>query len=92
MLKVEVFPLAVFCVAVSCVLTANFIFYVILGEVNGRMAPGKQISMLFVSVRYFEVVSLHRDLFPSSRKRVVMTVVGATGLMSMLTAFFMGFP
>ena len=69
----------VFCAGVSCIVIANFIFYTILGEVNGRRAANEQIGMLFVNVRSFEVVRLHKELFPKSKKRTAMSAVAILG-------------
>jgi len=64
------------------------VFYAILGEVNGKRAPQEQIGMLFVNVRSFEVVRLHKGLFPTSRKRVIIFILGALGFALILIGFF----
>jgi hypothetical protein len=67
---------------------ANMIFYAILGEVNGKRASQEQIAMLFVNVRYFEVVRLHKGLFPASQQRVEMNILEGLGFAIGLIAFF----
>jgi hypothetical protein len=91
-LTVRILPMVLFCLGVSLIIIANFIFYAILGEVNGRRGQQEQIGMLFVNVRSFEVLRLHKDLFPTSRKRTSMIVAGFLGLALGLAAFLSGFP
>ena len=85
-LNLPIVSVVIFSVGLSCILLANFIFATILGEVNGRRGPQEQISMLFVNVRFFEVVRLHKELFPESRKRTVMYVFAALGFAAFLGA------
>jgi hypothetical protein len=79
-LNIPIVPAILFCLAISAVIAANFIFYTILGEVNGKRGPQEQISMLFVNARLFEVVALHRMFFPSSRKPAIMYATGIAGI------------
>ena len=65
------------------------IFYAILGEVNGKRAPQEQIGILFVNVRSFEVVRIHKGLFPASQKRVVMNILEGLGIALFLIAFLL---
>jgi hypothetical protein len=69
----------IFCVGISCIVIANLIFYIILGEVNDGRGPNDQIGMLFVNVRSFEVTRLHKELFPDSNKPTAMYVIGLLG-------------
>ena len=71
---------------------ANLFFYTILGEVNGRKGQQEQISMLFVNVKSFQVVKLHKEFFPTSQKRITMFVTGFLGFALGLVAFLLGFP
>jgi hypothetical protein len=77
--NVVILSVVVFCVGVSCIVIANFIFYTILGEVNGKRGQANQIAMLFVNVRSFEVVRLHKEFFPKSQKRTAMYIVAFVG-------------
>jgi hypothetical protein len=69
----------IFCAGISCIVIANLIFYIILGEVNDGRGPNDQIGMLFVNVRSFEVTRLHKELFPDSNKPTAMYVIGLLG-------------
>jgi|HubBroStandDraft_1064217.scaffolds.fasta_scaffold458106_1 hypothetical protein len=86
-LNLQVVPMVIFFVGTSCIVTANFIFYAILGEVNGRRNRNEQISMLFVNIKSFEVVRLHTELYPDSQKRTAMYVIAAVGFALMFGAF-----
>jgi len=86
-LNVSFLSIAVFCLGVSCILFANFLFYSILGEVNGRRKEEEQIGMLFVNVRSFEVVRLHKELFPGSKKRTSMYIIAIIGFLLCFGAF-----
>ena len=58
-----------FVTAVVFIIRANLIFYRILGDVNANRAANQQISFLFVSLRFGEVMSEHGKLFPRDPKR-----------------------
>jgi len=73
-------PTLFFYLAVFLVVLGNMVFYSILGEVNGKRSQTEKISMLFVNHRLFEVVRIHRELFPSSRKRLAMFTLLALGI------------
>lgn len=79
-LNIPAIPTILFCTAVSLVVIANFVFYTILGEVNGKRSPNEKISMLFVNVRLFEVIRIHKQLFPGSRKPIAMYALFALGI------------
>lgn len=87
-LNLPIILVVLFCIAISLIVMANMIFYPILGEVNGKRASQEQIGMLFVNVRCFEVVRLHKGLFPANQKRVVMNTLGGLGFAIGLIAFF----
>jgi hypothetical protein len=87
-LALPIIPAVLLCIAISLIVVANMIFYSILGEVNGKRAPQEQIGMLFVNVRSFEVVRIHKGLFPTSRKRVVMFILAGLGFALILIGFF----
>ena len=78
-LNVPIVPAIFFCLATSAIIAANFVFYTILGEVNGKREPQEQISMFFVNARFPEVVGLHKKLFPNSRKRTLMYALDIAG-------------
>ncbi len=60
-------------------MASNFIFYTILGEVNGRTPADGQISMWFVSTKLFDVLERHRELFPESQRRSQLRLCAAAG-------------
>jgi hypothetical protein len=78
-LNLPILSSVIFCTGVTFIVIANFIFYTILGEVNGRRGPNEQFGLLFVNVRSFEVVRLHKELFPDSSKRIAMYVIAFLG-------------
>ena len=71
-LNLPIVPTFIFLMGISCIIMANFIFATIFGEVNGRRVPHEKISMLFVNIRFFEVLRLHKKLFPASQKCTAM--------------------
>ena len=89
-LNLPIIPMVIFFVGISCVVMANLIFAVILGEVNGRREPDEQISMLFVNIRSFEVLQLHKELYPHSQKRTAMYLVAVVGFALMFGAVASG--
>jgi hypothetical protein len=86
-LNMPILPAIVFSSAVFLVVLANFVFYSILGEVNGKRSEQEQISMLLVGPRLFEVFDLHRNLFPASRKRAVALVLAVSGIILGFSVF-----
>lgn len=60
-------------------LASSCIFYVILGEVNGKREERNRFGMFFVSAKAAEIVRLHREFYPESGKRTLMWVMGLIG-------------
>jgi hypothetical protein len=89
-INIPILPAALFAIAVFLVVMANIVFYSILGEVNGKRSPDKQISMLFVNVKLYEVIRLHKELFPASRKRIAAVVLAGSGVALGLSIFVLG--
>ena len=71
---------------VGLIIAANFVAYVMLGEVNGRRPPGQQYSMLFYDVRFFEVWGEHKRIYPASRRRLHLVLCFLAGLFLCVTA------
>jgi hypothetical protein len=65
---------------VGLVILGSFVFYTILGEVNGRLPVDEQISMFGVNTKAFAILRQHAHLFPSSRKRSQMLWIITVGL------------
>jgi len=76
--------------AATLLMVGNFIFYTVLGEVNGRSPADRQISMWFVNTKMFFVLERHRELFPESRKRGLMRWCVAVGLLLFVATTFAG--
>ncbi len=74
-LKIPLVPAILLCSGVFFVVMANITFYSLLSEVNGGRDPRERIGMLFVNLRFFEVMRLHKQLFPVSKKRVATYVL-----------------
>ena len=72
--------------AVGIVIVANFFFYAMIGEVNGRSGPNEQLGMFGVNVRILEVFRRHKALFPTSSKRTWMLTLAVVGI----GVFFLG--
>ena len=72
--------LAIFGAAVILCVSACFLFFLILEEVNRNMPPGDQISKTAVKSRIFEVIRLHREIYPQSPKRTVVYSCFGLGL------------
>ncbi len=75
-----------FVAAVMAVLVAGFllmfsnlVFLDILNEVNLGRTPNQQIRQWFLGVRFYEVLKLHRERHPESRKRRKMWVLAILG-------------
>jgi hypothetical protein len=74
-----------FVVATVFIIRANFIFFRILDEVNANRPASQKISFLFVSLRFKQVMSEHRKLFPSDpKRRQVKISIGAGFLLILL--------
>jgi hypothetical protein len=71
--------LLIFGTGVGLVILANFVFYVMLGEVNARSPSDQQISMFGVNTKLFSIMRRHAELFPHSRKRVQMMTFFCAG-------------
>ena len=68
------------------ILACLFVFW-ILEDVNRKRVPGDQISRHSLRVRLFEVVRLHKELHPESRKRVVVYLCLCLGVALSCFAF-----
>jgi hypothetical protein len=75
---------------VFLIIMATITFYSILGEVNGRRSPEEHISMLFVNIRFFEVMRFHKQLFPASKKRAATYVLFGVGIVLGFSIFLFG--
>jgi len=75
----------------ACIITANIIFYGILGEVNSKLPPDQQIDFLFVNLKSFDIVRRHAGLFPGSQKRKRMFIWAGAGFALLLLTFLSGF-
>ena len=75
-----------FVTAIVFVVRANFIFYRILDDVNASRAASQQISFLFVSLRFGEVLSEHGKLFPKdlNRRQMKISIVAGFALLLLL--------
>lgn len=71
-LNIPLIPTLLFLFAISLVVVSSMTFYAMLGEVNGRRKPDEQFSLFFVDAKVFEIISIHRQLYPNSYKRNLM--------------------
>ena len=79
-----------FLAGVGLVLLSNFVFHVMLGEVNGRSSPDKQISMWGMDiVKFMRVWDEHHRLYPESRKDWHVVGFFLLGLALSLVAAFL---
>jgi hypothetical protein len=60
---------------VGLLILATCIFYVILGEVNGRLPEQQQISMFVVNAKVLYIVRKHAEFYPDSNKRKQMIAI-----------------
>jgi hypothetical protein len=86
-LNVPLVPGILVCSAFFCFILANITFYTVLGEVNGRRDPQEQISMFLVDIRVPEVMRLHKQLFPDSKKRTATYVFFIFGFVQLFSVF-----
>ena len=80
----------VFCTGIGLVILGSMQFYMILGEVNGRLEPKDRIGPAFVNYRLFEIVRLHRAFYPDSKARTIMFGAIFTGILLFIGAFIGG--
>lgn len=81
----HVIPVALlFVTAIVFIIRANFIFFHILDEVNANRPASQQISFLFVSLRFGEVMAEHSTQFPTDPKRRQMKMSVGTGFALLL--------
>jgi hypothetical protein len=76
--------------ATGLIIVGNFVFYSILGEINGKSSEGQQISIWGVNVRAFMVLKRHTEFFPQSRKRAQMWGYFVAGLLLFLSTLLVG--
>ena len=89
-LNIPLVPSILLCSGVFFVVMANITFYSLLGEVNGRRDPQDRIGMLFVNLRFFEVMRLHMQFFPVSKKRVATYLLFCLGFALVFSIFLCG--
>lgn len=83
------FVLLLFGLGVTLIAIANMFFYMMLGEVNGRLPADQQIGMLGVRLRYGKVLALHSQFYPGSAKPRQMKLIGLAGFLFIGTAFLL---
>ena len=71
----------------SLIIAANMFFYAILGEVNGTRPSEEQTGMFGVNVKYNRILRTHSQLFPESKKRAQMKLLGLGGFACIAVAF-----
>jgi hypothetical protein len=76
-------------VGVTLIAIANMFFYTILGEVNATLPPNQQVGMIGVNLRYGRVLGMHTELFPDSKKRHQMKLIGTAGFVFIGAAFLL---
>jgi hypothetical protein len=76
-----------FIAGVTLLIFSNFIVYMMVGEINANSGPEDQVSMFFLQSKLGTIFSRHRALYPYSRRRRQVYVVGLTGLAMNFVAF-----
>ena len=77
--------LGLFAGAVSLALLANFLVYIMVGEVNRKLPDDKQIRYLFwYPGKLDEVKGLYRQFYPGSRLVLAFHVCGVLSLLLLL--------
>ena len=66
---------------VGLIILANMMFYAILAETNRSLPPDQRISTVGVNVKYGRVLQMHAQLFPESKKRRRMKLLGFGGFL-----------
>ena len=89
-LNIPLIPAIFVCSGIFLIVIGNITFYSILGEINGKRDPSQKIGMFFVNTRAFEVMRLHKELFPTSRKRLATYLLGALGIALLFSIFLFG--
>lgn len=79
-LHIPILPAIFFSLGIGLVIASNFVFYTILGEVNAHLSPDKQFSIFFINVKASQVTSLHKQMYPNSRKRQLELAFFIAGL------------
>ena len=79
--------IALLVLAVSLVVAANVVFYVILEEVNGRLPEDQRIGAVGVNANYQRVLRTHAQFFPESGKRHRLKLLFVGGFLSGALAF-----
>ena len=82
--------MAIFFGGIGLVILGSMQFYMILGEVNGKLELKDRIGPLFVNYRLFEVLRLHKIIYPESRARVVSLSAIFAGIFVFFVAFIGG--
>jgi hypothetical protein len=79
--------LSLFSLGVGLVIVANFVIYMVIGEINARSGTDQQIGMFFLQTKTAEILRRHRELFPESPKRRRMVILGVTGVALIFAGF-----
>ena len=89
-LNLPLTPVLLLSSGIILVIIANVVFYSVLRDVNRRRNPQDAISMLFVNLRFFEVMRSHGQLFPASNKRRATYLLFVVGVALIFSIFLFG--
>lgn len=77
-----------FLLGISLIVLSNFVTYIVIGEVNARSDPKDRISMFFLQSKMGRMLERHRSLYPDSRWRRLIYILGIAGVALVFVAFF----
>lgn len=83
-LAIPIVPTVFLVLAFSLVFLSNVIFYVILGEVNGKQGPKEQFRMFFLNFKVSRIIQLHREFYPDSKKRWLIMLTFVAGVVILI--------
>ena len=74
--------------AVSLIVSANLITYLILARVNARSEAGRQFSYIFMQHKWPEILARYREFAPQSKLPVISKSCGIAGFALLFITFF----
>lgn len=85
MIRPPLAALSLFAGAVSLILVANFLVYIMVGEVNRKLADDQQIKYLFwYPGKLDRVKRLYRQFYPQSRLVLAFHICAVLGMLLLL--------
>ena len=88
-MSLMILAIVLFVLGIGLILSANIITYRVIEEVNARMEPDKQFSLVFVQRKWPEILEHYRQVSPDSKMPQRITILGISGIVLLFVAFIL---